>query len=137
MTTIATDGKTMAADGLVTGNGIIHDFDAVKIVRLPDGRIAGFAGNLYDIPIAVEWLSKGGDVPKLSAEFEALVIGPDGCVSINSDGVACPQAVPAVTGSGGALALGAMLACADPHRAVGIACERDMKSGGSITVLSL
>lgn len=47
------------------------------------------------------------------------------------------QEVPAVTGSGGAIALGAMLAGATPAQAVAIAIQRDTGSGGQITVETL
>lgn len=134
MTTIATDGKSMAGDGLLTGNGIVHGFDFRKVFRLADGRIAGFCGDSYALPAVVEWLNNGGNLPDIDPEnFEGLILHPDGrCQSVNGKGQMIDQPVPAVTGSGGAIALGAMLAGASPTEAVDIACQRDCKTGGQI-----
>lgn len=133
MTTIATDGLSMAGDGCVSGNGIRHALDFRKIFKLKDGRIAGFSGVSYAIPSFLAWLEAGGDMPDLDDDFEALVLQTDGrCLSYNHKGYSIEQPVPAVTGSGGAIALGAMLAGASPARAVEIACERDTGTGGKV-----
>jgi hypothetical protein len=135
VTTIATDGKSMAGDGLCTGDGIIHAMDVRKVFRLSDGRIVGMCGNAYAPPLFVQWLEHGGDPPDLSEQFEALVLHPGGrCQSFNYKCFAIDQSVPAVTGSGGPLALGAMLAGASPAEAVAIACQRNTGSGGTIVV---
>lgn len=134
MTTIATDGKSMAGDGCVSGNGIRHALDFRKVFRLKDGRIVGCAGVSYAIPSFLTWLEAGGDLPELNPDFEALVLHADGrCLSYNHKGYSIEQPTPAVTGSGGAIALGAMLAGASPAKAVAIACERDTGTGGTIT----
>lgn len=138
MTTIATDGKSMAADGLVTGCGIVHCFSTNKLTKLRDGRLVGGAGSLYDLVAFTAWMEKGGEPPALTDDFEALVLDKGGnCWTYNCKCYAAPQEVPAVTGSGSALALGAMLAGADPRRAVEIACLRDTHTGGTITVEEL
>jgi len=138
VTTIATDGRIMAADGLCTGDGIIHDFETVKISKLADGRIVGVAGVPYDLPAFISWLENGGDMPSLYEGFEALVLHADGTVkAYNSKCQFYPQSVPAVSGSGAAIALGAMLAGVDPVRAVEIAAERDMGTGGKIISLAV
>lgn len=125
----------MAGDGCVSGNGMRHAFDFRKVFRLPDGRIVGCAGVSYAIPSFLTWLEKGGDLPELHEDFEALVLHPSGrCQSYNHKGYSIDQPTPAVTGSGGAIALGAMLAGADPAHAVKIAIERDIGSAGTVTV---
>lgn len=138
MTTIATDGKSMAGDGFVTGNDLIHSTTEIKVRKLSDGRIVGIAGSAYAHVLFVPWLENGGDPPELTDDFEALVLHPGGrCQSFNHKCLAIEQPTPAVTGSGGALALGAMLAGASPERAVAIACERNMGTGGTVTVIHL
>lgn len=138
MTCIATDGKTMAADGYCTGNGIIHGRSVRKVHRLKDGRICGIAGSSYAHVAFIPWLESGGESPDVPEDFEALVLHPDGrCQSFNHKCLGIDQETPAVSGSGGALALGAMLAGATPAQAVAIACERDTGCGGTITVEAL
>lgn len=133
MTTIATDGMTMAGDGFVTGNALIHAFSFCKVHKLEDGRIVGCTGTSYDIAPFANWLENGGDLPMLTDDFEALVlISPMKCLTYNSKCLSAPQEVPAVAGSGGAIALGAMLAGASPSQAVAIAAQRDLYSGGTI-----
>jgi ATP-dependent protease HslVU (ClpYQ) peptidase subunit len=138
VTTIATDGKSMAGDGLCTGDGLIHGRSVGKVCRLPDGRIVGSAGTAYGQQAFAEWLINGGDKPRLADSFEGLVLHPDGrCLTYNEHCQSCDQELPAVTGSGGALALGAMLAGKNPAEAVAIAADRDPFTGGTITVLHL
>ncbi len=134
MTTIATDGLTMAGDGLITGNGLVHGSAARKVIKLPDGRLVGVCGTYYGILAFANWMTSGGDKPDLPESFEALVLAHDGCTSWNDKCQSCPQEVPAVTGSGGALALGAMLAGCSPAEAVSIASQRDIGTGGTIIV---
>lgn len=138
MTTIATDGRSMAADGLCTGGGIVHGFNAQKVHRIKDGRLIGVSGSAFDIGAFVSWLEDGGDKPKLSENFEAIALAPDGsCVCWNEHCQTVPQELPAITGSGGEIALGAMLSGKSPAEAVAIAAKRDTRSGGTITVLHL
>ena len=135
MTTIATDGKSMAGDGLCIGNGLVHGTSVRKVFLLSDGRIVGIAGCAYTPGAFVPWLESGGDKPDLPECFEALVLHPNGrCQSYNEKCFAMDQEVPAVTGSGGAVALGAMLAGKSPEEAVAIACLRDTGTGGTIVV---
>lgn len=137
MTTIATDGLTMAGDGLCTGNGIIHGLAVRKVFKLSDGRIVGMCGTPYAMPPFVKWLRNGGEMPKLPDCFEALVLNNQGqCITYDSTCVGVEQELPAVSGSGGPIALGAMLAGATPEEAVAIAVSRDTTSGGTITVES-
>ena len=124
----------MAGDGVVTGNGLIHAFHFNKVFKLTDGRIVGITGTTYDMMPFVEWLENGGELPILSDDFEALVlIAPQECLTYNSKCLLAYQEVPAVAGSGGAIALGAMLAGASPFEAATIAAKRDTNCGGTIT----
>jgi ATP-dependent protease HslVU (ClpYQ) peptidase subunit len=141
MTTVATDGKSMAADGQSsTDDGPITNLNRRKITKLPGGSIVGGAGQLPDILRLTAWLEDGGQQkpPRIREPLAMLQLMPTGEVLYwNEELEPHPIDVPAAVGSGAELALGAMLAGASPKEAVGIACQRDPMSGGKITVLSL
>ena len=137
MTTIATDGDTMAADGLMSGNGTVFSTEEVKLVQLKDGRIAGVCGSCYNAAPFLEWLEVAGDKPELTDDFEALVLMADGsCRSYDHKLRWIPVPVPTATGSGMDFALGAMAVGASPEEAVKAACNLDTGSGGKVTVMS-
>lgn len=137
MTTIATDGKTMAADSRGCANSVIRSDREQKIRRLKDGRIVGFSGTAAAARTYLNWLEDGGEMPKVDDGFSALVLSMDGTVQVHcNDEMPDDADLPAVLGSGGLLALGAMLAGASPEQAVAIAAQRDPFTGGEIRVLS-
>jgi len=137
MTTIATDGETMAGDGLVTSGGTIFGRNCVKVFKLKDGRLVGIAGSCHDVEPFLEWLENAGDKPSLNENFEALVLLPSGvCLAYDERCRAIEEETPTATGSGREIALGAMAVGATAEEAVKAACERDTRSGGTITVLS-
>jgi ATP-dependent protease HslVU (ClpYQ) peptidase subunit len=136
MTTVATDGISMAGDGLLTENERVCMTNCAKVRRLSDGRIVGFAGNAYNWDEFARWLVDGGDRPQVHDGFGCLVLKPDGSItSIDQHGREFPEVAPAAIGSGATLAIGAMDAGKSAADAVKIACARDIYSGGSITVL--
>lgn len=137
MTTIATDGRTIAADGLVvSGNDVVVAFGRTKLVRLADGSILGFAGTAVEQEVFAAWLNDGGKRPKLGA-FEALRLMNDGSLLRYAQVLdPLPAEFPAAVGSGSDLALGAMLAGVSPQQAVEIAASRDIATGGTIAVMS-
>lgn len=141
MTTIATDGISMACDGLVHDHcDTITDFNHQKIFRLPDGRIAGGAGNVFDVDSWVQWLADGclAPCPIESERFNGLILNLDGTVLwVDHKGRAMPSPAPCAVGSGQDFALAAMDCGAAPYMAVSIACARDVYSGGQIRVLTL
>lgn len=137
MTTIATDGETMAGDGLVTSGSTIFGSSMTKVHQLKDGRLVGISGCAYFATPFMDWLQDGGDVPELDDNFEALVLHPDGsCLSYDNKGRSLPEELPTATGSGREIALGAMAVGASPEEAVKVACDRDTQTGGKITVLT-
>jgi ATP-dependent protease HslVU (ClpYQ) peptidase subunit len=138
VTTIATDGKVMAADGLITGDGIVYSRSARKVFKLNDGGVVGISGSSYNASPFVEWLEKGGDKPTLPDGFEAIVVTPKGrCLSYNEYCRAIPEELPTACGSGRQLAMGAMEAGASPRKAVQIAARRDTCTGGKVTCLKV
>lgn len=136
MTTIATDGKTMAGDGLGNIDGLVTSKARVKVFRLLDGRIFGGAGATEDVAAARNWLNLGGDRPTLT-DFAGLTIDISGAItSYGCALVGFAMEAPAACGSGMGVALGAMDAGASPQRAVEIAANRDTWTGGTILCLS-
>lgn len=139
MTTIATDGKTMAGDGLVHDHcDTIVANDLPKVHRMTDGRIVGGAGNRHEVSSWIDWLERGkdGDCPITSDRFCGLILQHDGsCLWVDHKGREEPTPLPCAIGSGQDYAFGAMDAGVGPIRAVEIACERDIYSGGKITSL--
>ncbi|NML04281.1 hypothetical protein [Sphingomonas sp. G-3-2-10] len=137
MTTIATDGVTMAADGLVTAEHIVEATAYRKVEQLEDGRVVGCAGVLTSCEAFRNWLRDGqGDPPELDEEFTAIVAdGTREVVVYDQKCRALRLPVPYAAGSGAHLALGAMLAGKCPTEAVQIACDRDVFSGGTILTL--
>lgn len=137
MTTIATDGKSMAGDSQTTCGNEVTGW-AVKIHKLSDGRIIGACGPSTDCVKFRTHMSEGGDKPTLSDEFCALVLKPGGnAVFVDKDMIEIPYRLPAGIGSGSEFAIGAMMAGCSPHDAVAYAIDRDCKSGGTITVETL
>ncbi len=139
MTTVATDGKSIAADGLASVMDRVTNTASVKIRRLSDGRLAGYAGTVEDGLRFFAWLESGGKAPKLDSSFQGLVLHSGGEVHYWAGPCedSGPQMAPAAIGSGGDIAIGAMLAGKSPAKAVAIAAQRCIHTGGKITVLSL
>lgn len=136
MTTIATDGKTIASDRLVTGDGVQH-CNITKIRRFDNGDIMGLTGTAFDMDTFADWyISDRSELPDLSNHTEVLVLEHTGTIRcFNQRGHSFIHDAPAALGSGAALAYGAMAAGASPAEAVRIASERDIYSGGGVDVL--
>lgn len=136
MTTIATDGKTMAADTLITAGGqrVAH---MRKVHQTNDGRIYACAGRCEHGTMFGKWLDDPqSEKPKLDDEFGALVMHRDGRVFHYTDLLEPVEfTIPQAIGSGGDIALGAMLHGASPVAAVQIAAQRDVGTGGAIDVM--
>lgn len=126
----------MAAD-TQQSNGHIFGYGD-KLRRLPDGRIFGTAGPVGDGIKFERWMAHGGEFPKVSDNFAALILNPDGTTDwIDEDGELVRIMTPCALGSGEYYAIGAMEAGATPFQAVAIAAKRDTGTGGKITELHL
>lgn len=138
MTTIAFDGKTLAADRKATGS---QQMNVSKIVRFGDGWMMACCGYYDHFIEVVHWLEGGGrdnDKPDLSRQDDQstfLLVGPHG----KSYWLTWPWlrrveiAEPFIAfGSGGDYAMGAMAMGAGAKRAVSIACQLDPYSGKGI-----
>lgn len=135
MTTIATDGKTMAADSMVSDDTMIHMTTFKKMAMLKDGSVFALAGPVGDFDMWRDFLNGEGELDT-TADAEAFVLHHDGkLLCYNHRGRAYEQSTPAVTGSGKMVALGAMMAGASPSQAIKIASAVDLHTGGQITVM--
>jgi len=130
----------MAADGLVTnGNELAIEFSDVKIIQLKDGSILGRAGAYHALESLRSFLDGETEEVESAGEWSALRLMPDGIglyYCEHHPTLGTPASWPATLGTGGELALGAMLAGATPEEAVVIAAQRDVTTGGKITVLT-
>lgn len=145
MTTIATDGATIAADGLVQSNGIVATRSFRKIV-VEDCVIYALAGTMCMLRPLIEWVKAGADperAPKTAESDWGCLLVIDG---LGKEGARCyfskapyPDSVdfPFAIGSGREIALGAMKAGKTPRQALDIAADCDIYSGGEIQVVDI
>lgn len=139
MTCIASDGRSIAADGrMMIGDRTISDrYD--KLIPVPDGSIIGVTGATDDLERVRMWAAgeaKDGDPPKLSKESALLRLYPDGSIAYAEFAFLwVPMDAPAAIGSGAQLAEGAMLAGKSPAEAVKIAAKRMTTVGGKVREL--
>lgn len=139
MTTIATDGKTMAGDGLSHWANSILSRRVVKIRKIGK-ELFGFSGSSDQAHSFIKWYKAGADPDNMPSMSDLNVL------MVNKSGVyiACQPAfnfqrvdrVMAI-GSGADYAVGAMAAGKKPREAVRIASRYDWGTGGRITVLEL
>jgi ATP-dependent protease HslVU (ClpYQ) peptidase subunit len=135
VTTVATDGVTLAADGRTTaGNEIVSD-TMNKLHRLPDGSVVAEAGACTTALLAIEELSYSIQEerhPKnLKGDFTLLRLYADGrCEVYWNELVGIVVPTPYAIGSGGEFARGAMAMGASATEAVRVATKLDSKSGG-------
>lgn len=151
MTTLAFDGRYLAADGRCTNGSMIVGKKAKKL-HLIKGVLRGEevemvlagAGSFEGITIIKNWLAAGGDfysddpegtIPQVKEEsVEGFVVSKNGeLFAFESGLVALDQESPAMGGSGGVFAMAAMLAGKSAVGAVHVAMELDIGSGGEVT----
>lgn len=131
MTTIAYDGYTLACDGRVVGHTIDSD-NFKKIIKVGD-VYAGAAGDLRSVSNFFDWVKKGCvDYFETEDSFGGVLIKGNKTIVFDTKGSELSIKPPFADGSGGELALGAMLAGATAIQAVKIACKKDPRSGGRI-----
>jgi len=136
MTTVAWDGKTLAADSQVTigncrGSG-------TKLVSNERGYIAAGAGMLGDVLPWLHWVAGGMDEderPTGLGEDSVLIIVPPRGAPLWFAGTHIPTKLPRhkfAIGSGSDFAMGAMAAGADAIDAVKIAADHDVYTGRKV-----
>jgi hypothetical protein len=134
MTTIAFSKGVLAADSFATDDATA--IQVVKCARLPDGQVAGGAGDLGEVSQALDWLSKGGkgvspDIPGASIIF--TIKGVPHIASTKWPGVRLKG--DAAIGSGAQGALVAMKMGLSAEDAVRAVAGVDPCTGGEIDVL--
>ena len=145
MTTIASDGKTVAADGLrVIGNEPV-EYDCKKL-KLVNGKLYGVTGVYCYFDPFIAWHEAGAamdSVPKVSSSTERnnctlLVFEETG---ITSYPVECPHPeffpYPAAFGSGADFATAAMMCGKTPGEAVSIAAQKNIHTAGEILEIEI
>jgi ATP-dependent protease HslVU (ClpYQ) peptidase subunit len=114
-------------------------FPMTKVLR-HENALIGVAGNVKDAVAWLDWFTSGkkGRMPKMDTGFTALALREDGVWCVSSDGFEMPvERGYHGIGSGGGYAVAAFKAGAKPAKAVEIACEIDVRSGGEIHVHKL
>lgn len=142
MTTIASDGKTVAADGQCTAGHEILCTNRVKLEAWGDCVLA-FSGAIALQPVAFRWF-KDGAVPE---KVEGALKDKDWTLTVFRDGTAsyyrndCPYPLevpyPFSIGSGEDYAMGALMAGTTSRAAIEIACAKDTMTSGKITVVEI
>lgn len=140
MTTIAWDGKILAADTQATSNGMPRIEN--KVFKLNDGRLYAACGSSQDGYLVLTWLNEGSpkkEKPEIDNDFEALVINIDGSIlKLQDKLVFLPlQEKIAATGSGRDYALAAMLCGKSAIQSILIASELCCYTNDKVTAYHL
>jgi len=134
MTTIATDGETLAADSRITEGNYIFTDEAEKVFKVGDTYVA-ICGEYQSGLAYVDWLKKerSSEKPTVSEDnFSAILVTSDGVFCVDNMLIPMKVSLPYAMGSGGPVALGAMLAGCSPAEAINIALQVDASSGGEV-----
>lgn len=133
MTTVAYDGKTIAADTLITGGVSSVSSKLLTFPMIPDGTFGAYAG---DVGCALRffrtWTGDPDSIP--AGDYQALVCHSDGrVIYYNGDGLCLEMTDQKFAiGSGCEYAMGAMAAGKTAVKAAQIACTLDPNSGGTV-----
>jgi hypothetical protein len=137
VTSVAANSTCMAADTQLTGP---YTARVQKLVRLPNGGIAGGCGHWAKAWRGLQWLAGGeeGDAPSIKGA-DILILQPDGSLWV-AEG--CWPAYPlldkiAAVGCGAPMAMGLMTAGQTPIEAVKAVCKLDAYTGDPVQALSL
>lgn len=139
MTTIATDGWSLAGDGRSTNGDAVSDTDRRKVFPLEDGSIIGISGRTRDGERAARaLLANPSDHGDAKGDYTLLRLHRNGRVEVYEGSLSDPIKArpPYAIGSGWVPAVAAMRAGAEPKAAVKIAASLDVFTGGKITSYS-
>jgi ATP-dependent protease HslVU (ClpYQ) peptidase subunit len=146
MTTIATDGITIAADSLTTYGNERGRRPAKKLhvrTRLDGTRIFAFSGAASMAIPVIEWfeagaVAKDGVSGTDKEPWLMLVLDREGMFNVYSGApYVLPFDAPFAIGSGGDYALGAMMHGATAAESVGVAAKLDITTGGDVQVFNI
>jgi ATP-dependent protease HslVU (ClpYQ) peptidase subunit len=144
MTTVVSDGISMGADRRVGSDSYTYQNDFIKMVKIDKKTILGISGTAADLSVFVKWYKDKSSILNFSEKFMGLrlVKDPlDNCLGVltiyDSKGREVDVTPPFGIGSGAPIAIAALKAGANIHRAVEIACEMDVYSCGDPLVYNL
>jgi len=138
MTTIAWDGVTLAADTLITENGL-RVGKTQKVWRV-NGVLFGVSGGAEHLAEFRSWVAAGmaGDRPAMKTGdncAQAVVIHDGRVLSLMSGGWDVMTSPFYAIGTGSPVAMGAMALGHTAEEAVRAAIALDVYSGGDVTAL--
>lgn len=134
MTTIVWDGMNMAADSQCS----FHRMNTVKVHRLKDGSLVGFAGDSGLCLRALKAMEDGKEAPIEPGEYRYLRAWPDGRVVVDTGSGPTPMPMQFFAiGSGADYAMGALAMKADALEAVRVAAMFDPDTGGNVQTMPL
>lgn len=143
MTTIATDGRVIAADGRFTWGDEIISEDMEKIVH-SGPHVYGFTGTTIMMRPAIDWFEKGGDPETVPGkgndkmDWTLLVITAEQAFILSNDGpYPMPVVFPFAMGKGGEAAAAVMAAGLSPLEAVQAVAKRFTHTGGAIRTIDI
>jgi 20S proteasome alpha/beta subunit len=133
MTTIAWDGKTLAADSRATSSGM--PYKAIKIFRLDDGAIFAGSGDYGQVCVVKDWVECSiGKSRPVADDFAGLYVAANGeAYRLESSLIMLPlhEQFHAI-GSGRDFAMAAMHCGRSAREAVEIAAIYDVFTGGDV-----
>lgn len=132
MTTVAFDGKTLAADTMAISGGLKRRTQ--KIFRLGDGRLFGGSGLYEEVLLVRDWLNDGGVKPKLE-DFSGLVISNGKAFLLGQLLVLMPLDDKYAVGSGRDFAIAAMQLGKTAKESVEFAAQFDAWTGYEVETL--
>lgn len=141
MTTIVTDGQTIAADGMRTWNGELRGLSFQKLT-VRGNRIFAYCGSTPLMGPVIDWFEAGADPkampPHGDPDWTLLIIDSMGLRKA-SYVCAFPETFnyPFAIGAGGDYALGAVWAGATPRRAIELVSQHTSHTGGEIQVINI
>jgi ATP-dependent protease HslVU (ClpYQ) peptidase subunit len=130
MTTVAYDGKYIAADKMGNDNGLA--VVTKKLHQLEDGRILAFAGSFNAALMVIDYLNGYGAEPGPEdlEEFSAIIIDYDGTAKLMQCSLQTIEIYnPHAIGSGRDFALAGMALGLSPVDAVKLAMDFDINTG--------
>ena len=137
MTTIATDGKTMAADTERHARAFILQQDAIKMFRI-NGVVYGVAGDPACAEKYLGWVRMGcpkETEPSPDGEWVVTFVRFGKIWHVNSSLAPMEVGAPYAIGSGAEGAMAAMLCGKTPAQAIKIAMKLDGDTGGKVRTM--
>jgi hypothetical protein len=142
MTTIATDGVTVASDSMRACGQEIVDLSTQKI-KVRDGHLFAFTGDFAFFDPAIEWFLGGRDIEKApkvhkDGNWRLLVLYHDRIESYtDTQPYGDPFPYPQAFGSGADYAFTALHLGKSPEEAVALSSRFNVYTGGPIQVVNI